>query len=137
MISSERKHFELRIARHHHVTHGLSNMIVLHDGDSTQIGYIRFSGTFVDFVGMSLPRGVSEKTPSFISITHDPLREHWSVAAHYVGDVKSYPLWKSGIRPAWTMKCKPIPGNDHENNAPGRNPAGRTRTRTSEDSART
>ena len=100
MLNRERKHFRLKQSRSPALHPFLSGVAVIHLLDGVKLCYIRFSSTFVDYVGLQLPEGVGPGREAYIKVVQ--LSENdWIVAASYVSKTRAKVLWVTDKRPAW------------------------------------
>ncbi len=116
MLSGERKKFGLRTARKAAFVDGLSNVVVVYDGDSPKYCYIAFDHSFVDVIGTHLPRGVSAHDPAFIHVVFDHGRGEWVISACYVSSWELRTLWKTDSKPSWLKELKRVQKHDRTPN---------------------
>lgn len=82
----------------------LNNTCLVNTGEEVGYCYIRFSETFVDFVGKKLPRGVADFDPAYIEVVRAGGK--WEIRATYYLDGVTKVLWKTADMPSWIGKLK-------------------------------
>lgn len=101
-MSSEYKHFELRRAIRSSESPRVSTVVLVtrEDGKRGHC-FVRFSDSFVRFVGQKLPRGVAEFDPAYLDVIYTPATKTWVIRAFYLRDGVGAILWETGTAPSW------------------------------------
>lgn len=118
MINKERKHFGLvglsRAPRKRHSV--ISNTCLVQDGETSGYCYIKFSESFVTFVGKKLHRGVAVFDPAFVEVVK--VGESWEVWACYHRDAHRTMLWVTDRQPSWIETVKKVRANGNVQSHP-------------------
>lgn len=100
MVNRERKHFRLRQTKKPALHPFLSGVCVVHLMDGVKLCYIKFSDTFVDFVGLQFPEGIGPGREAYVKVIQLSEKD-WVVVASYVSKARAKVLWVTGKKPEW------------------------------------